>query len=70
MGNKGEGALLIKSPHYTRMKELMDQFKQDELNIQKLDEEERDEIITAIYSSTELYKTNLKKVEKNMEVFL
>ncbi|MBR4619254.1 MAG: hypothetical protein IKO49_08120, partial [Bacilli bacterium] len=66
MGQKGEGALLIKAPHYTKMRELMDQIKQDQLNIIKPDEEEGDEITTAIYYTTELYKSKPKEVEKNI----
>ena len=67
--NKEEdkGVLLIKAPHIARFNELIEQIKQDGLNVIKPEEEEGDEITTAIYYVTEHIKDKPKEVSKLLE---
>ena len=62
-----QGALLVKSPHIARYQELIDQIKQDELNVIKPGDEEGDEITTAIYYITEQLRNKPKEVNKLLE---
>ena len=62
--DEGYGALLIKAPHNSKLSQLIEPIKQDGLNIRKGEEEEGDEITTAIYYITELVKTKPKEYEK------
>ena len=62
-----EGVLLIKTPHIATHQELIDQIKQDGLNVIKPGDEDGDEIITAIYYITEQIRHKPKEVNKLLE---
>ena len=63
-GKDENGALIIKAPHNTKQKELINQIKEDALNIYKPEDGEDEEITTAIYYTTEEIRKKPKGISK------